>query len=174
MFSKSCTVRSLGRTFTIWDSDNNRLIDKQEFYWGLKNLGCNISKREACCLLEYLDTSKDGYVDFNEFLLGVRGSPSEARQKVIDAAFEKFDIYKVGNISATELAQVFDCPDHPQVQAGDCTVNDVFVQFLACFGDKNNNGMISRDSWNDHYAAVSAQVQSDDVFCQLMTSTWKL
>jgi Ca2+-binding EF-hand superfamily protein len=52
------------------------LLDKQEFYWGLKNLGVNISKREAGILLEYLDTSKDGFVDFNEFVFGIRGLPS--------------------------------------------------------------------------------------------------
>lgn len=76
LFSQKNTVRSLGRTFSVMDADGNRLLDKQEFYWGLKNLGCNISKREAGILLEYLDTSKDGFVDFNEFLFGVRGLPS--------------------------------------------------------------------------------------------------
>ena len=76
-------MRSLGRTFQIIDANNNRLLDKQELYWGLKNLGCNISKREAAILLEYLDTSKDGFVDFNEFIVGVRGEPNETRRNCI-------------------------------------------------------------------------------------------
>jgi Ca2+-binding EF-hand superfamily protein len=76
LFKAKNTVRSLGRTFTILDTNNDRVIDKQEFYWGLKNLGCAISKREASVLLEYLDTSKDGFVSFNEFIIGVRGLPN--------------------------------------------------------------------------------------------------
>lgn len=167
-------MRSLGRTFSVMDADNNRLIDKQEFYWGLKNLGCTVSKREAGILLEYLDTSKDGYVDFNEFLFGVRGQPSDPRCEVIKKAFCKFDVYNRGVVSAIELEQVFSCPQHPKVQSGEMTVNDVFIKFLGCFGDKHANGQITCDEWMDHYSAVSAQIQNDDHFVQLMNTTWCL
>ena len=68
---------------------------------------------------------------------------------------------------------MFDCPEHPKVKAGESTVNDVFVQFLGCFPDHNNSGFITFSDWYDHYAAISAQVQSDEVFCRLMKSTWK-
>ena len=79
LFKGKNIVRSLGRTFTVIDASHDRLIDKQEFYWGLKNLGCSLTKREAAQLLDYLDTSKDGFVSFNEFLIGVRGVPNEVR-----------------------------------------------------------------------------------------------
>lgn len=39
---------------------------------------------------------------------------------------------------------------------------DVFVEFLASFGDKNKNGTISRDDWNDYYAAISFNLKNDD------------
>jgi hypothetical protein len=156
------------------DTDGNRLLDKQEFYWGLKNLGCTISKKEAGLLLEYLDTSKDGYVNYNEFLIGVRGSPNATRQEVIDRAFNKFDIFGENAVYAKELQQVFTCPKHPKVLSGDVTSHDVFVEFLATFGEKGGNGRISRDHWNDHYAAVSAQIENDSHFVSLMVTTWRL
>jgi hypothetical protein len=37
-------------------TDGNRQLDKQEFYWGIKDMGVNISKREAEILIEALDT----------------------------------------------------------------------------------------------------------------------
>ena len=43
---------------------------------GLKEYGANITKREADVLLDYLDTDKDGYVNYNEFLYGLRGKPN--------------------------------------------------------------------------------------------------
>ena len=53
-------------------TDGNRKVDKEEFYWGLKDFGVNFTKREAMILLDYLDTDDDGYVNYNEFLVGIR------------------------------------------------------------------------------------------------------
>lgn len=61
------------------NGDGNRKIDKQEFYFGLKEQGVDILKREAEALLDFLDTNDDGYVDFNEFLYGIRGKPDMKR-----------------------------------------------------------------------------------------------
>lgn len=73
------TLRSLGATFKMIDTNGDRKIDKQEFYWGLKDLGCSISKKEADTLLEALDTNADGFVNFDEFLVGLRGRPNATR-----------------------------------------------------------------------------------------------
>jgi hypothetical protein len=54
------------------------------------------------------------------------------------------------------------------------TSHDVFIEFLATFGDKHGSGGISRDQWNDHYAAVSAQIENDSLFVSLMVTTWRL
>lgn len=56
--------------------DGNRKIDKEEFYVGLKDLGVTISKKEAEALLEHLDTNDDGFVNYDEFLIGIRGKPN--------------------------------------------------------------------------------------------------
>ena len=56
--------------------DGNRKIDKEEFYIGLKDLGVTISKKEAESLLDYLDTNDDGFVNYDEFLIGIRGKPN--------------------------------------------------------------------------------------------------
>jgi len=45
----------------------------------MKDMGAEISKREAQILLEYLDTNKDGVVSYDEFLYGLRGAPNETR-----------------------------------------------------------------------------------------------
>jgi Ca2+-binding EF-hand superfamily protein len=82
----------MGRSFRIVDNNGDRKIDKQEFYWGLKDLGADISKREALILLDHLDINKDGVVSFDEFLYGVRGLPNATRQDIINQAFKKFDI----------------------------------------------------------------------------------
>ena len=74
----------MGRIFRTFDDNGDRKLDKQEFYWGLKEMGADISKQEAYELLEQLDTNKDGVVSYDEFLTGIRGSPNARRQDVID------------------------------------------------------------------------------------------
>ena len=73
------TIRGMGRSFKIMDDNGDRKIDKQEFYWGLKDLGAEISKREAGLLLDHLDLNKDGVVSYDEFLYGIRGAPNDTR-----------------------------------------------------------------------------------------------
>ena len=38
-----------------------------------------------------MDTDGDGYVNYDEFLVGIRGIPSRERRGVIAKAFMKFD-----------------------------------------------------------------------------------
>ena len=154
--------------------DGNRKIDKEEFYWGLKDNGTEISKREAEILLDFLDTDNDGYVNFDEFLKGIRGAPNDKRQAFIDKAYLKFDKDGNGVINSADLAVCFNADNHPKVISGEMTVDQVFTQFLAQFGDKNGDGMISKAEWNDYYAAVSSNIDNDDHFCLLMRNAWKL
>ena len=156
------------------DVNGDRKIDKLEFYQGLQDLGANITKHEGHVLLEALDTNQDGVVDFNEFLIAIRGQPNATRQAIIDEAFAKFDLTGDGVITSADLGTVFDCSHHPKVINGDMTHEEVFVEFLACFGDKNKDGTITRAEWNDYYAAVSASVDNCDHFCGLMRSAWRL
>jgi Ca2+-binding EF-hand superfamily protein len=106
----------MGRSFRIMDStDGNRQLDKQEFYWGIKDMGVNISKREAEILIEALDTDCSGTVNYDEFLVGLRGSPNEKRCAVIDLAFAKFDVDNNGRITSADLSPVYDCSFHPKI-----------------------------------------------------------
>ena len=164
----------MGRSFRIFDDNGDRKIDMQEFYWGLKDLGAQISKREAATLLDHLDLNKDGVVSFDEFLYGLRGAPNADRQAIIDQAFEKFDADGSGQVTSADLRVVYNTSHHPKVQSGEMTDEEVFVQFLASFGDKNGDGVITKQEWNDYYAAVSANIDNDTHFIMLMKTAWKL
>ena len=111
----------MGKQFSILDNNGDRKVDKQEFYQGLQDLGAGITKREAECLLDALDTNQDGVVSFDEFLIAIRGCPNAQRQQIIDAAFKKFDISGDGVITSADLSTVFDCSKHPKVASGQMT-----------------------------------------------------
>ena len=164
----------MGRAFRIMDDNGDRKIQKQEFYWGLKDLGAQISMREAQLLLDHLDTNKDGVVSYDEFLFGIRGMPNETRMQIIGECYAKFDSDGNGTVNSADLRVVFDCSQHPKVQSGEMTDEEVFVQFLASFGDANGDGTITVQEWNDYYAAVSANIDNDSHFLVMMRNAWKL
>jgi len=96
------------------------------------------------------------------------------RQAMTDKAFLKFDKDGNGTIEAADLKGVYNTTFHPKVISGEMTEDQVFLEFLANFGDKNKDGRISREEWNDYYSAVSASIDNDDHFVQLMKTAWKL
>ena len=77
-------------------------------------------------------------------------------------------------MTCADLQLVYDCCSHPLVQSGEMTNDEVYIQFLASFGDKNGDGVITFAEWNDYYAAVSSSIDHDDHFTQMMVSAWKL
>mmetsp|Transcript_15173 Transcript_15173/g.20595 ORF Transcript_15173/g.20595 Transcript_15173/m.20595 type:complete len:194 (+) Transcript_15173:959-1540(+) len=168
------TIRGMGRSFRIIDDNGDRKIDMQEFYWGLKDLGAEVTKREAQLLLDHLDLNKDGVVSYDEFLFGIRGAPNETRMAIIDAAFAKFDSDGSGTVTSADLRTVYDTSQHPKVISGEMTDEEVFVQFLTSFGDRNGDGVITRQEWNDYYAAVSSNIDNDSHFVALMRNAWKI
>ena len=97
---------------------------------------------------------------------------NEKRQAMVDKAFLKFDADGSGVITAADLKGVYNCNFHPKVQSGEMTEAEGFLEFLANFGDKNRDGCIQRDEWNEYYAAVSSSIDNDDHFVQLMKAAW--
>merc|ERR1711997_785718 len=169
------TIRGLGRTFRNFDSfDGNHKIDAEEFYSGLCEIQIQVTRTEAHGLMRLFDTDGDGHVNFDEFLVGIRGSLNAKRQAMVDKAFLKFDADGSGEITAADLRGVYNCSMHPKVQSGEMTEDEVFLEFLQNFGDRNRDGRVQRAEWNEYYAAVSSSIDNDDHFVQLMKAAWKL
>ena len=93
---------------------------------------------------------------------------------MVDKAFLKFDRDGNGRIEPADLRGVYDTSMHPKVISGEKTENDVFMEFLGSFGDRNGDGKIDRKEWNDYYAAVSSSIDNDEHFVQVMKTAWKL
>lgn len=60
------------------------------------------------------------------------------------------------------------------VRSGEKCEDEVFTEFLQNFGDRNLDGCITREEWNDYYAAVSASLDNDEHFVGLMKLAWRL
>eukprot|EP00828_Plagiopyla_frontata_P039942 TRINITY_DN5287_c0_g1_i1.p2 TRINITY_DN5287_c0_g1~~TRINITY_DN5287_c0_g1_i1.p2 ORF type:complete len:136 (+),score=26.98 TRINITY_DN5287_c0_g1_i1:327-734(+) len=133
-----------------------------------------LKKEESDIILSTLDRNNDGVVNFEEFLIAIRGQMNSRRQALVDKAFLKFDKDGFGIIDTKNLRGVYNCSQHPKVQNGQMTEEQVFVEFLQNFGNTSKDGKITRKEWNDYYQAVSASIENDDHFVKLMKLAWRL
>ena len=53
------------------------------------------------------------------------------------------------------------------------TNDEAILKFLVNFTDDNNDGTISKKQWDDYYATISARIERDDHFIQVITLVWK-
>ena len=112
--------------------------------------------------MSLFDTNMDGYIDINEFLVGIRGNLNAKRQEIVDKAFFKLDSDGSAEIDFADLRGVFDTSMHPKRLSGEMTEDEVFAEFLQSFGDKNRDESISYYEWIEHYNALSATIDNDE------------
>jgi len=110
-------IRGISRVFKILDDNRNRQIDLNELMWGLKDFDIHLNEEQARVLLKRFDRDGSGTVNFNEFLVALRGDLNENRLKYIDAAYKKLDVNKDGTVTLEDIAKLYDVSEHPDVLA---------------------------------------------------------
>jgi Ca2+-binding EF-hand superfamily protein len=93
---------------------------------------------------------------------------------MVDKAFLKFDRDGNGFIDVNDMFGVYNASMHPKFKSGEMTEEQVFMEFLGNFGDRNKDGKIDKGEWNEYYAAVSSSIDNDEHFVMLMKNAWKL
>lgn len=98
----------------------------------------------------------------------------ESRQAVVLAAFQKHDHEGKGCVEAADLKGSYAAHIHPKVVSGELSEDEVFLEFLTHFEDRDRDGRIHWDEWCKYYAGVSERVGSDEHFSQLMCQVWRM
>ena len=125
-------------------------------------------------LLQTFDSDKDGFINFDEFLAGLRGKMNPNRQAVCDQIFNLFNINEGKLVRAEDIRVRFNSKSHPKVISGDITDDEAFDEFLQNLDpDKTREDLISYIEWNDYYSNVSFIIDNDEHFEMLMAQVWK-
>jgi hypothetical protein len=95
-------------------------------------------------------------------------------QAVIDCAFNKFCRDDGNSIEASDLKACFSANLHPKVISGDLSEDEVFLDFLTNFSDRNRDGRVHRDEWNAYYCKLAESIPNVAHFESLMVQAWKL
>jgi len=102
-------LSELRATFALFDRDGSGDINVQEFGLMMSTLGVRLAPKIVIRMFEEMDKSKDGRVEFDEFVeyMVTHGFTSRAEtsgpSQIVDCVFGMLDGDRSGEISAAEL-----------------------------------------------------------------------
>lgn len=169
-------IQGLARNFRICDRNNNRRLDLEEFAKCIALCKVEVTAEEVAAVHRHFDRDGSGAIDFDEFLHAVRGRLAPSRRKLVVQAFYGLDAMGNGDgvLTVADLAPLYDTSKHPDVAAGRIDAATALRTFLDGFegsqGDRD--GTVSLEEWIAYYEGVSASIDNDDHFNQLMATTW--
>jgi len=184
--NKLCTRGARGfiglqRQFKIMDDNNSKSLDKYEFTKAMTDYMLGFTEGEIQKLFAYFDFDHSGLIEFDEFIRAIRGSMNEGRKAIVMKAFNILDKDGSGWIDMNDVKGVYKADKHPDVIAGKKTEDQILQEFLETFETahsmRNNNApnyVVTKEEFEEYYNNISASIDDDAYFAQMITSAWKM
>ncbi|RYY32276.1 hypothetical protein EON62_05550, partial [archaeon] len=120
------------------------------------------------CTLALCGSAGSGSVDYDEFLVGLRGELSPTRRAIVDMAFKVLDKDGSGEVTLDDIRERYDTSKHPEVISGRKSRDQVLREFLDGFDGGQRDGKVTPQEFARYYANVSAYIDHDDYFELMM------
>lgn len=120
------------------------------------------------------DLNHDGYVDFSDFVRGVRVPMCKKREDVLNQAFKQLDINKTGVITVMDLKHWYKI-NNMYNQLGDEKIEEIILLWMSNFSfTEEQKKKITREQFFDYYYVVSSTVIHDAYFDLLIRNTFHI
>jgi len=138
-------------------------------------MNMNFNEQEISSLFALFDIYGYGYINYEEFMLSVRGQIHPRRRQLIAWAWYSIDYNKEGFVDPEEVIGRFNAAMHPDVKSAFKTPQECFRDFMKAFEVSGEiPGKVSRMEFENYYYNVSASIERDEYFEQLMRYVWNL
>ena len=163
------------------DNDGNKRLSFVEFQQGCKDFKVNFSVDEIKFLFNRFDRNRDGSINYDEFLRAVRGGMKPERKALAERAFNILDKNRNGKIELVDISQTYNAKKHPAVKEGRKTEDQVLNEFLETFevhhnevAERRGDSVVDLEEFLEYYNNVSASIDDDVYFEQMMDGSWNL
>lgn len=160
--------------FKSIDKNGNKKIEGDEFFWGLNAFGITLSQQEASDVLKAFDKNKDGHISLDEFIRALRGDVNAFRRGIIKKAYEKLDVNNDGTVRLDDIAKLYDVSKNPEVVSGRKDPKEVYMEFMKQWDTQVADGIVTFDEFLDYFTYISASIDSDQYFAEMMKFAWKI
>jgi Ca2+-binding EF-hand superfamily protein len=174
-------IIGLSKLFHIMDDDGSKTISLYEFTKACKDFKVGVSEENIPILFEAFDTNHDGTLNYDEFLMAIRGELNDFRRGLIEKAFRKIDKDGSGVLDIEDIKDVYNASKHPDVIQGKKTEQQILMEFLETFETHHNirtqgsnDSRITLEEFVEYYNNISASIDNDDYFALMMNNSWNI
>lgn len=108
-------IIGLSKLFSIMDDDGSKSISLPEFAKACKEFKAGVSEDNVPTLFEAFDTNRDGTLNYDEFLMAIRGELNDFRRGIVEKAFRKIDKDGSGYLDIDDIKDLYNASKHPDV-----------------------------------------------------------
>ncbi|CDW79898.1 ef hand family protein [Stylonychia lemnae] len=167
--------------FRDQDSSNNGTLSFQCFNKVIKDMRFDVPEIDIKNAFKAFDINGEGQVFYDEFVKVLIGPMNKYRTSYVEKAFDKLDINQQGLVDIDYIFQKYDGAKHPDYRLGKATKKEIEDEFEQTFETHHQvvQGYqalekISKLEFIEYYAHVSALIESDSQFANLVSSVWSL
>ena len=168
----------LYRQFRIFDDNNSKLLDLDQFKRALREYKTSLSNEEIKSL--FSSYAIKNIINYEDLSMDLRGQLNNRREAVVLQAFDKLDVDKSGVIELSEIKNLYNCKNHRDVKNGKRTEEEIFSEFINTFQMHHNiraglrNKRVTKQEFIDYYSCLSSSIPDDDYFVKMVQSAWRL
>lgn len=147
----------------------------------MHDMRVGLNKDECRRLFKLFDRDGSGYIDYDEFLWGVRGEMNDFRKSLCMKAFKIMDVDGSGKLDIKDIKHTYNAKKHPDVIAGKKTEDEILFEFLETFDTHHQNSkddikdaVVTPEEWLEYYNNVSISIDDDAYFELMMNNSWNL
>jgi Ca2+-binding EF-hand superfamily protein len=168
-------IVGMGRKFRIVDDNGDRKLAQQEFKKCVRECDLTMTDEDIHALFFHLDKDGSGSIDYEEFLCALRGPMNERRIALVNLAFNVLDSDSSGEINPSDIMDLYDATNHPDVLAGKITAHKVMEEFLETFDIGGEvDGKVTRQEFQNYYHNLSMSIDNDDYFELMIRNAWHI
>jgi len=159
------------------DDNRSGTLDIQEFAKGCQESRLDFTNVDVQTLFKAFDKNGDGTIDYDEFLRVVKGPMNPKRVSLVKRAYKKLDRDGSGEVDYNDICDTYNASKHPAVLEGRKTERQILEEFLATFEMALSgvaDGIVTMDEFLEYYTSISASIDNEDYFEQMINSSWNI
>lgn len=162
-------IIGLARQFKIFDDNNSKTLDMDEFTKAIQDFQVGLSPEEAQELFQMMDQNNSGLIDYEEFLRKLRGNMNAKRKEIVLKAFDKLDIDGSGIVEINDIKNIYTAKNQKEVLEGKKSEEEVLGEFLENFEMHHNilkgvrDRRVTKDEFIDYYEDISMSIEDDGI-----------
>lgn len=169
-------VRIFSRALHMENDFGGSKVDMQTFKNALSAAGLPLTEEEVKTIFARLDrTGAASLIDPTEFMSALRYDFSPLRSTWLSRVWRCFPKDRQGNTPLSVVQSSFIASGHPDVIRGIRTAGEVEEEFIAAFNeDTNPSCVVTRQDFEQYYAALSCTVFDDESYLATLRGCWPI